>query len=155
MKQLIYIILVLLFMSCANKEMNKKYDFTTESHMKTSALEITKYELLSEKFNQYFDLLKLKATHPDFKDNIITQLQDLSQNGILEINQIEEATVQNIEVTNEIKIISDSIEKIKINYDLVTSKSTVKDSIYAYKTSSEIIIDGVTFPSLKIKFSKE
>ncbi|WP_442264531.1 hypothetical protein ACSIGC_09180 [Tenacibaculum sp. ZS6-P6] len=155
MKQLIYIILVLLFISCANKEMNKTYDFTAKSYTETSALEITKHELLTEKFNQYFDLLKLKATHPDFEENIINQLQELSQNKILEINSVKEAEIENIQVTDQITFVSDSIEKIKINYDLVTPKLTVKDSIYAYKTSSEITIDGVSFPSLKIKFSKE
>ena len=99
--------------------------------------------------------LQLKNAHPDFEENIITQLQELSQNEILEINSVKDGKIGNIQVTDEIIIVSDSIEKIKVNYDLVTSEKTIKDSIYAYKISSTTVIDNVTFPSLKIKFSKK
>ncbi|WP_299709813.1 hypothetical protein [uncultured Tenacibaculum sp.] len=155
MKQLLYIILVLLFMACANKEMNKTYDFVAESYTETSSLETTNSEVISEKFNRYFELLQLKRTHPDFEENIVTQLQELSQNEIFEINSVKEAKIGNIQVTDQIIIVSDSIEKIKVNYNLVTSEKTIKDSIYAYKISSTTVIDNVTFPSLKIKFSKK
>ncbi len=155
MKQLLYIILVLLFMACANKEMHKEHDAVTKMYIEASTLETTNNEVISEKFNRYFELLQLKTTHPDFEENIVTQLQELSQNEIFEINSVKEAKVGNIQVTDQIIIISDTIEKIKVNYDLVTSEKTIKDSIYAYKISSTTVIDNVTFPSLKIKFSKK
>lgn len=155
MKQIIYIILVLLLISCSSREMNKKYDAISESYMEISKLETTNNEVISEKFNRYFELLQLKASHPNFEENIVTQLQDLSQNEIVKINAAKEATIQNIKVTDQIIFVSDSIEKIKITYDLVTSEKTIKDSIYAYKISSSTVIDHITFPSLKVKFSKE
>ena len=60
MKQLLYIILVLLFMACANKEMHKEHDAITKMYIEASILETTNSEVISEKFNRYFELFTTK-----------------------------------------------------------------------------------------------
>ena len=47
------------------------------------------------------------------------------------------------------------IPDFKITYDIVSEKTITKDSIYAYKTDTEITVDDYPMRSFKIKFAKE
>lgn len=155
MKKLIYIIAVLFIWSCANGPSLNKEAAIDEVTSKVAEFEKGENAIFKEKLTRYFDLLKLKEIHPDFETDLISQLQNLSQNEIIEIKNLEGINIENITVVNNISTVSDSIEKVKLTYNIVGKNISKKDSIYAYKTTTEIMIDGYPVKSFDIKFAKE
>ncbi|AUC16951.1 hypothetical protein BTO06_18150 [Tenacibaculum sp. SZ-18] len=155
MKKLIYIIGVLFLWSCANDSSLNKEAAIEEVISNVVKFEKSENAIFKEKLTRYFDLLKLKEIHPDFETDLISQLQNLSQNDIIEIKNLEGINIENITVVNNILKVSDSIEKVKLTYNIVGKNFSKKDSIYAYKTSTEIMIDGYPAKSFDIKFAKE
>lgn len=155
MKKFIYILSVLLLCSCANRSSMDKENALEEILFEIPNSENNENTVLKEKLNRYFDLLKLKANHPDFETDLVSQLQNLSQNTIIEIENLKASSIGNIQVSDNILILSDSVKKIKITYDIVSEKTITKDSIYAYKTDTEITVDDYPMRSFKIKFAKE
>ncbi|TCP24054.1 hypothetical protein EV195_107221 [Tenacibaculum skagerrakense] len=155
MKKFIYILLVLLIASCANRPSMNKEISIEEALFEAANSEDNENTILKEKLTRYFDLLKLKVNHPDFETDLVSQLQKLSQNKIIEIKNLEASSLENIKVSDSILVLSDSTEKIKITYDIINKDSVIKDSIYAYKTTTEITVDGYSMKSFEIKFDKE
>ena len=155
MKRLIYIIVVLLISSCANAPSMDKKSTSEEILFEASDSKMDDSSILKEKLTTYFDLLKLKEKHPGFATDLNSQLQNLSQNKIIEVKNLEASSIENISISNNVLKVFDSIERIKIAYNIVHKDSTIKDSIFAYKTSTEIIIDGYPVKSFDIKFAKE
>jgi hypothetical protein len=155
MKRLIYIIVVLLISSCANSPSMDKKSTSEEILFEASDSKMDDSSILKEKLTTYFDLLKLKEKHPGFATDLNSQLQNLSQNKIIEVKNLETSSIENISISNNVLKVFDSIERIKIAYNIVHKDSTTRDSIFAYKTSTEIIIDGYPVKSFDIKFAKE
>ncbi len=157
MKQVPYIILVLILLACSSKEKtyHKEADTLYNTELEASEMKLTEKDVFSEKWNSYFELLQLKATHPQFEKDLTIQLKNRSQHSIIQIENIKNLSIENIEVTDDIVSISDTIEKIKLRFEIVDQEKRVMDSIYAYKTSAAVQVDYLTVPTFKIKFSKK
>ena len=155
MKKIIYIVLVLLISSCANAPSTSKENALDEIIFEVTDSENNENIVLKEKLTRYFDLLKLKTQHPDFEEDLLSQLQSLSNDEILAIENLDVSSIQNIKVTSDLLALSDSVEKIKITYNIVSENKVLKDSIYAYKTNTKIKVDSYLMKSFDIKFSKE
>ncbi|GAA3629135.1 hypothetical protein [Flavivirga jejuensis] len=158
MKRLTYIICILIFISCKNNEANKVsespvlemendtevYDFEINS-------KVNRYETLStQKLQDYFDLIKLQKKHPEFKDDILLQLRKLSNDSIL--NYTGDFSIENIHQVGEVETISDSIQKIKLVYNVVSDSYKGLDSILANIISKTILIDETATISNKVVF---
>ncbi len=161
MKKIACILLIILVFSCKN-ESNKTplldgADIDYETVMESKAVtlsEINSYEALSiEKLTAYFDLLKLKEKHPEFKDDIEQQLQSFSNDALLDY--AGDFSIDSICQIGEVENISDSIRKIKLIYNVVSDTYNGKDSISAVITFKTIKMDGRSTASNKVLFLKE
>ncbi len=158
MRQLIYLFGILLCFSCSNRKSSMKSEdiMINESTLNNNnRSQVNSYEKLSiQKLAIYFDLLKLKKEHPEFKNDILIQLKELSKGSILKNNFTSNFTIKNIHQIGDEIIINDSIKKIQLTYQ-ITSKSIKKnDSIYAYIYTKNIFLNAQKKVSNKIKFSK-
>lgn len=160
MKKLIYIIYILIFISCKNNEVNKvsespalEMEDDTEIYEFVTSSEVTKYQTLStQKLQDYFDLIKLKEKHPEFKEDILLQLRMLSNDTIP--NYIGNFSIENIHQSGKVEIVSDSVQKIKLVYDVVSESYKGVDSIFAVITYKTIQLEGKQTISNKVMFSK-
>lgn len=157
MKQLIYLFSILLCFSCSNKRnAMKSEDIIHESTSDfINKSQVNSYEKLSiQKLSIYHDLLKLKQQHPEFKDDILIQLKELSKDSILKNNYTSNFTIKNIHQIGKEIIINDSIKKIQLTYQITSKFIKKNDSIYAYIYTKTIFLNAQKKVSNKIKFSK-
>ncbi|MCF6348758.1 MAG: hypothetical protein L3J20_10735 [Flavobacteriaceae bacterium] len=164
MKRLLYIFVVLLITSCAKSrkevpiesvEMDK-----TETVLESAAIEDAKemftYQHLTEqKLQDYYDLLVLQQQHPEFVEDITTQLHELSNDSIIISDLIQKVNIENVQQIGEIQQISDSIQKIKLRFDIIANNSVKKDSITAIIKTKKISLDNEELISTKVVFTKE
>ncbi|GAA3612380.1 hypothetical protein Q4Q39_04370 [Flavivirga amylovorans] len=157
MKKLIYIICILIFISCKN-EVNKVSEIPAfeeedaEVYRSDDNFVMNRYQILStQKLQEYFDLIKLKEKHPEFKDDILIQLRKLSNDSIP--NYAGDFSIENIRQVGEVETISDSVQKIKLVYNVVSDAYKSNDSILATISSKTIFIDDTATISNKVVFS--
>ena len=161
MKKLIYVIFILIFISCKNNDVNKVFENSvlveedSEVFEYSNNLESNKYQLLStQKLEDYFDLIKLKEKYPEFKNDVFLQLRSLSNDSILKEYK-GDFSIEDINQKGDTQRVSDSTQKIKLSYKVISESYTLTDSIYAIITSKIIQLDGIETVSNKIVFSKE
>jgi len=81
MKKEIGLLFILLLFSCANN-FNKEAMIEDESYdiagyeIEIEPENVTLEQLASKKLQAYFELLKLKTEHPEFREDILAQLKD-------------------------------------------------------------------------------
>lgn len=154
MRYLIYILTISFLFSCSNKTPERNYDSVSKNiyveldNMK----ETTINTIISEKLQNYIELLKLHATHPNFKKDIKLQLKELSKDSIIKINDIKNAVITDIGIS-DIQRISKEVEKIKVVYTTENQEKKSEQIIYAYLTTSIIKVNNLETSSFKIKFS--
>lgn len=155
MKKMIYFLFIILLASCSkSKEMNNEEDSVSSS--KILAVESEKFlnqSLTEQKLQDYFDLLVLQNKHPDFNDDIVQQIKEISNENriILDTNKIK---IINIQLIGNIQKVSDSIQKMKIAFDIETKNNIKKDSVIAIVNAKSIMLDDKEFVSNKIQFIK-
>lgn len=163
MKNVIYIILVVLCFSClseSNKEplLYNEADADYESALESKTVfvsHVDDYEALSiQKLTEYFDLLKLKSQHPDFEKDIEIQLKQLATDSLLNIKFNGSDVINNIKQKGDIIKISDTLHRLSLEYHLRSDNKGIKDSIFAYIVSKPLQVDGNLMTSNKVKFSK-
>ncbi len=164
MKRLIYIFVVLFITSCTNNRKEVSIEAVemekTETVLESTALEDVKetftfQHLTEQKLQDYFDLLVLKQQHPEFIDDIRTQLHELSEDSIIISYFPQEVDIKNVQQIGETQQISDSIQKIKLRFDISTNDSVKKDSIVAIIKTKRITLDNEELISTKVVFTKE
>jgi len=165
MNRLIYIFVVLFIASCAN---NRKEAATEAVDMEQSetVLESTAFEdaaietftfqhLTEQKLQDYFDLLVLQQQHPEFIDDIRIQLQELSKDSVIKADFPQKVDIQNVQQVGETLQVSDSIQKIRLRFDIIANNSIKKDSITAIIKTKKVSLDNEEFISTKVKFTKK
>jgi len=156
MKQWTMILMVLVLTSCMNNEARKhdmeievvesaSYDFVEDDK------NFDELALTNDKLQEYYELNLLKQLHPEFGEDIQQQLE---QFGSKHIDLPK--TAKNISITDltrkSSEKLNDSVVRLTLEFNIKTEVSRTKDSIAAYITSKELIIDGETTLSKKIKF---
>ncbi len=157
MKQFIYILLVLIFVSCSSREAKNNYEYNSatenkEDYYGNSSSKNKYITIATQKLHDYNDLLKLEKQHPELKTDITEQLQSLSETKIVTIDT--KYTIENIQQVGETETLSDSVQKIKLKYSLISKTETKEDSITAFIKTTTILLDGRNNTANKITFSK-
>lgn len=151
---------MILLLSCANDaKSNDAYLMDTE---KIDAFEYTKYNTLTDyesiaslKLEEYFDLLKLEKEHPSFKDDILLQINEYSNDSLLNYDISKIKSIQNIRQVGNTEQFSDSIKKIQLRFNLIMENKVIQDSIIAVINSKSILLDGKKTTSNKITLSRK
>lgn len=160
MKKIVYVLLCLFWLSCAKDSRNSKSE-AVNYDMEISASEDknddqfmpTNYETLaSQKLQEYFDLMQLQETHPEFKEDVLVQLKSLSQDANLSKKYINLDSVKNIRSIGDILKISDSVQKLKLEFDVMSKGKMTHDSIEALIITKTVMMDTDSITSNKIVF---
>jgi len=167
MKKLLYISIAFFIISCANNRKEAAIDAVESVEMEqneTTVLESTAMEDMSaefqyqqittQKLQDYFDLSVLQQQHPEFKEEITTQLQELSKDILIIEYSTQQAIIENVQQLNEIQRVSDSVQKIKIRFDIRTNDSVKSDSITAIIITKKIRLDDEEVTSTKVLFER-
>ena len=158
MKQFTYLFLIIIFFSCAHEKKRRHYndavyDVNANATNKVSVPEKYTYEkIVKQKLENYIELLKLKELKPALESDIEKQLKDLSATRL---HIRTDAVIEDIHQVGEVKIVSDSVQRIKLKFTMLYNIKKVEDSIYAFIKYSNIILDGKKIRSNKIILSKE
>jgi len=162
MKKLAWVFSVLMILSCKNETTKNMIETSSATEAvedislietaKPSA-EIFKYQELSTiKLQELYDLLTLKHEHPEFKESIESQLKNYTNDIMINSNK-SESLIKNIKLKGDLIKVSDSVQKMKLYYDIVSNSLIQKDSIWAEVTTNHININGKKIESKKIKFT--
>ena len=156
MKRLLLIICGLLIVSCANETRSMKYEAAEVSDYDEAFYETNySFETISEqKLKEYFDLLKLKQAHPDFKEDIVLQLKKFSSDSTIGLNYPKDFSIENISQVGPMQRLSDSVQHIKLSYDVVGTTKTFKDSILVIISQKNIRLDSEVITSTQIRFDR-
>ena len=157
MKNIIYILIIVVFISCKHNEAMKSVsaDMEIESTMEEEiSSETFSYEKLStQKLEEYLDLIKLKQQHPEFEADINKQLLSFTNDNSI-LNYPEGFTISNIKQLGTTKFISDSLQTFTIGFDITTASGSFKDSLLTEIKSKEVYIGTTKKVSQKLRFSK-
>lgn len=161
MKKLIYIFFVIII-SCNNRdekvmnadtiEMNSNYETEDIENKKIKSNTFIHEDLSTQKLQEMYDLLSLKLKHPEFEETINSQLKTYTNDSI-NIPNSTDVIIKNIKLKEEIIQVSDSAQKMKLYYDVVSNNTIQKDSIWATITINKITFEGNKKKSKKIKFN--
>ena len=158
MKRIKYIIIAFVLVSCANERKNTVVDKTMEIEQyedayveKSEAFE--SQHLYTEKLQNYFDLLYLYNSHPGFKEDIIMQLKNISNDRVITTDYNSKIIVENVQNIGVLKTVSDSISIVKLYFEKISDGNVVNDSILAILTKKPILINGIERISTKVSFS--
>jgi len=162
MKKSIYILLCLLWMSCANETKSSKLEVVDEEQLEAPTRDFDmsapikakeSYENLAiSKLKNYFDLIRLQNEHPEFREDILIQLQDLTKDGDASYNYSDIDSIQNIQQKGTTIQVNDSIQRLKLYFEKVQGSQVIPDSITAIITTKTITLDNQTVKATKVKF---
>ncbi len=151
------IILLLSFMlSCVNHTTKNDVYALEDSELmeyEMKANNFTLEKLASEKLQNYFELLKLKKEHPEFKEDIVLRLKEFSKQELVKMDDLDSFYVKNIRKAETALKLSDSVQKLKLYYDITLGNRNKTDSLNALITSKKIMLDGIETKSIVIKFA--
>ncbi len=161
MRRLLYIALIINVLSCAkqSKEAPIEVDaveiqenMVLESPMAKKADEGFAFQQLTQqKLQEYYDLIVLQKQHPEFKEDINSQLKELSRAKIL-VDASEEVQIKNVQQIGKSEQASDTIQKIRIRFDVVGTNSTRTDTLTAIIKTKKMMLDNKEVVSTKVVF---
>ena len=163
MKKLIYILVsCIISLSCADETKNKDLEISTEEAIEIPNIEAIRApekpnfeKLASQKLADYFDLLRLQQEHPEFEQDLLLQLKSFSENDTLFLNKYQNIkSIENIRQTGDIIQVADSVQQIKLYFDVITDKMTIADSTLAKILFKNIVMENSSTKSYKIQFKK-
>ena len=108
-------------------------------------------QLINEKLHVFYELRALQNSHPKFAQTIAMQLQKYTSDTIPPLTK-KTISIGNIAIGDEIISLSDSLQKLKVYYNIESENLTKKDSIYALITTIELLIDDEIKTSKKVRF---
>ena len=110
---------------------------------------------ISQKLQDFYDLLALQSKHPEFKDDVALQLKDYTKDSLNIYKNEDVVSINNIKLMSQSIRLDENTIKIQIQFDVKSNFKKTTDSIYAYITKKETVIDGESFISSKVIFSKD
>lgn len=162
-KHIIIILANILFSACAMETKTMK---NADTHNKIVTLDeeeiIADFEadsqinaqLITQKLQDFYDLIALNNKHPEFADDVTKQLKNYTSGPIDNFTVDDIVLIKNIKQLGNIISVNDSTQKIKLTYKKVTKSIKAADTIYAIISNKTIMIDGKNLVSNKIQFSK-
>jgi len=151
----IYILIFLTLCSCS-KAREQNAVFATEDRMVIEE-NFTKFDinnttqltpLLKQKLQEYYDLLYLKNSSPDFSGQIDKQLNKIFKETPRTDSLNDSMKIKNITILSNPENVSDSVQKIKFSYE-AGSKT---DSLSAIIKTTPVTIEDQVIWSTNISF---
>lgn len=136
-----------------NEDTNNGY-FKNKDDLGSSTLSNPLTQLTEQKLKEYFDLIQLKQEHPEFKADIILQLQKFSNDTTIGKNYSKGFKLEHIRIVEYLETDSDTTQKLKLFFDVIHENSKRTDSIIATIFQKTIMVDNEDITSNKITFSK-
>ena len=110
---------------------------------------------ISQKLQDFYDLLALQNKHPEFKEDVALQLKNYTKDS-LNIYAVKDViSIDNIKLIAAPIEIDTNTTKVHIQFSLKSNTKTSTERLFAYITKKETIIDGEVFTSSKVIFSKD
>ena len=81
-------------------------------------------------------------------------MRDVMQRTLQNYKTIEDVLIKNIELQGAIIKLNDTIEKMKITFDLISKNDIKQDSIWAEVTTHGVELNGKQMQSRKVRFNK-
>ena len=110
--------------------------------------------MTTEKLQEFLDLIALQNKHPEFSEEIKSQLKNYTKDSLSNYKTIEDVLIKNIELQGAIIKLNDTIEKMKITFDLISKNDIKQDSIWAEVTTHGVELNGKQMQSRKVRFNK-
>lgn len=163
MKGFLYILFVILVTVSCNNSYNSeslKASDVAEEELEEAVAEAddgktVDYEAIAkQKLQEYVDLKLLQQQHPEFKSGITAKLEALSEDDIDIFPDSLETDIKNISQISEARRLNDSVTELRLSFDIVSEKSTRKDTLYALILSRTIQLDGLERISTKMTFRR-
>jgi len=164
MKKILFLLLIFIVASCSKSkqeapieaiEANEEHMMLEDEPMIANTEVFTYQHLIEQKLQDYYDLLALKSQHPEFIEDITLQLEELSEGEISITNNRQKVLIKNVKQIGISEQVSDSIQKITIQFDILNDSISKTDSISAIIKTKKIILEDTKVVSTKIIFSKE
>lgn len=165
MKNLLYITSILLLLSsCANNNKEASVsdvDFTEaevigNDNMKWKESSITAASDLAEaKLKDFFDLLLLEQKHPEFKEDIRSQILNFSETELNISDSLPIISIQYKGHNGTIIRYGDSLQKLKLYFNLTTQNGVQEDSITAVLRTQKVMVEQQEVTATKVTFEKE
>jgi len=164
MKKVLYITLLLIVFSCseAKREAPLMDTEATEMSQETYPIENVALEesftfqyVTQQKLQDYYDLMVLLKQHPEFKEDITLQLKEISKEKITIPDYTQLIRIENLQQLGDIQQVSDSIQKIDLQFDIIDNTNIKKDTITALIITKKIQLDNTDVVATKIVFSKQ
>ena len=111
-------------------------------------------ELINQKLQDFYDLVALHSEHPEFMDEVSSQLKNFTNDSISNYKTTDFAVVKNVRQLGKTVFVNDSIQKVKLAYDKVVGSTKTRDTIYAIITKKMVTLDEEILISNKVQFSK-
>lgn len=152
----------LIMISCANETKNKteSIDYELEEPIEyddnysMDSKPITYEYLVQQKLIDYFDLIRLKQEHPEFEKDIILQLQRFSKDSTIYNKYLKIDSIKNVRQVGAVLRESDSVQRIKLYFDIVSDNKIKSDSISAIILTRAALVDDIIFPTTLILFKE-
>lgn len=168
MKKTLYILLSLAIVACSkgkSKNMETiaveaaeiEYEIADDKTYFNSNTETTDHQyvnMAAQKLQDLYDLVLLQKKHPEFEDDIKTQLKELTIDSFTLNNDFDEISIENIRQNGSLAQISDSIQEMKLDFDVVLNDTIMANSIFVKIISNTIVLDNKNVKTNKIRFSK-
>ncbi|QNJ98088.1 hypothetical protein [Constantimarinum furrinae] len=163
MKGFLYILFVILVTVSCNNSYNSeslKASDVAEEELEEAVAEVddgktVDYEAIAkQKLQEYVDLKLLQQQHPEFKSGITEKLEALSEDDIDIFSDSLKIDIRNISPISEARRLNDSVTELKLSFDIVSEKSTRRDTLYALILSRTIQLDGLERISTKMTFRR-
>ena len=110
--------------------------------------------MTTEKLQEFLDLIALQNKHPEFSEEIKSQLKNYTKDSLSNYKTIEDVLIKNIELQGAIIKLNDTIEKMKITFDLISKNDIKQDSIWAEVTTHVVELNGKQMQSRKVRLNK-
>jgi len=165
MKKFIYITLAsFLLFACANsnKESSRSdLDFSETEVMGNNNMDLeetasmTSTDLATSKLRDYFEMLLLEQKHPEFKEDIQSQIRNLTESDFNISDSLPIISIENIRQEGVVEQFGDSLQKIKFYFNLITENGSQADSITALVRTQKIKVDSQEVTATKVTFEKD
>ncbi len=168
MKKICYILISLAIVSCAKDKSKNMEAITVEAaevnyeiaddktYLKADngTKEFLYENIASQKLLDLYDLSLLQKRHPEFKEDINAQLKELTADSIVVNNYRDKVSIQNIHQDGPLTRVSDSVQEMKLYFNIVSNGTITADSIYVKIISKTITLEDKNMITSKIRFSK-
>jgi hypothetical protein len=152
MKKIMLIIIVLAINSCHNSP-----SLNTLNEMEMGDYSAKMYStqiLIKEKFLEFYDLNLLLKNNLSFQNKIKERLKSFTLDSLPVLDLSKDSKIENIQQKGMIINLSDSIQKTKLIFNVLSKKNLRKDSISVFIFKKKLRIHSDVVISTKVKFSR-